>query len=76
MSNLFRDSAESGDWEPYFQSWLEVEPPENNIPEDLSDEEIEAWEAETKQKEEDDYYNSFYGHPSLTPQERNYPGLK
>ena len=76
MSNLFRDSAESGDWEPYFQSWLEVEPPENNIPEDLSDEEIEAWEAEAKQKEEADYYNSFYGHPSLTPQERNYPGLK
>ena len=75
MSNLFRDSAESGDWEPYFQAWLEVEPPENNIPEDLTDEEIEAWEAEAKQKEEEDYYNSFYGHPSLPPQERN-PSLK
>ena len=67
MSNLFTDACESGDWEPYFQEWLSVEPPENldfDI-NDLSDEEIDAMEQEFQDKE------FFKNHPSLSVSERN-----
>ena len=51
------------------EAWLEYEPDE--IPDDLTDEEIDQMEEAAKARE----YWSYNGHPSLTVQERN-PTLK
>ena len=65
MSSI-HDYSLSGEWDDYFASWLEYEP---DIPDDLTDEEIDAMEEELQGKE------FFRNHPSLSAQERN-PNLK
>ena len=66
MSSI-HDYSEAGNWDNYFSSWLQVEPPENFDldPADLSDEEIEQMREEMEAKE------YFENHPSLSAHERN-----
>ena len=66
MSSI-HDYSEAGNWDDYFSSWLQVEPPENFDfdPADLSEEEMEQMRQDLEDKE---YWNN---HPSLSAYERN-----
>ena len=65
MSNFYSQECKERLYEEILESLLPL------IPEDLTDQEIDALEAEAMEKLQDEYYFSYEGHPSLTVQERN-----
>ena len=65
MSNFYSQEYRERRYEEILEDLLP------SIPEDLTNQEIDALEAEAMEKLHDEYYFSYEGHPSLTVQERN-----
>ena len=65
MSNFYSQEYRERRYEEILEDLLP------SIPEDLTNQEIDALEAEAMEKLQDEYYFSHEGHPSLTVQERN-----
>ena len=65
MSSIYSEEYKERRYEEILEDLLP------SIPEDLTDQEIDALEAEAMEKLQDEYYFSYEGHPSLTVQERN-----
>ena len=65
MSSIYSEEYKESRYEEILEDLLP------SIPEDLTDQEIDALEAEAMEKLQDEYFFSYHGHPSLTVEERN-----
>ena len=65
MSSLYSEEYKERRYEEILESLLPL------IPEDLTDQELAALEAQAMEQLNDEYFYSYHGHPSLTIQERN-----
>ena len=65
MSSIYSEEYKERRYEEILEDLLP------SIPEDLTDQEIDALEAEAMEKLQDEYFFSYHGHPSLTVEERN-----
>ena len=65
MSNFYSQEYRERRYEEMLEDLLP------SIPEDLTDQDIDALEAEAMEKLQDENFFSYHGHPSLTVEERN-----